>query len=136
MRTRHLLPVFFLLLPLVCVDQTSYARGLSANRAWPSFWRRITTGINKKDHALLLKLMSEDFFDGGGGLTPKEWLLYIDENERNGSWRDLRRSFAGGTRVSKKWSAAGTATRVTKDNSYYFEFRADQKWYFAGVVGD
>jgi hypothetical protein len=27
-------------------------------------------------------------------------------------------------------------TKLTRDNAYYFEFRKDGKWYFAGVVGD
>jgi hypothetical protein len=80
--------------------------------------------------------MPKDFFDGGGGLTPEEWLQYIDENEQKGSWRDLRRSFASGAKISREWSAKGTPTRVTNDNGYYFEFRKDNKWYFAGVVGD
>jgi hypothetical protein len=136
MRTRHLLPVFLLLLPVVFINQSSYAEGRSANQSWPSFWQRITTAVNRKDRAALLKLMPKDFFDGGRGLTPKEWLQHIDESERNGSWRDLQRSFARGTKISKEWSASGILTRVTKNNGYYFEFRADKKWYFAGVVGD
>jgi hypothetical protein len=45
--------------------------------------------MNKKDHAALLRMMPSDFFDGGDGLTPNEWLKFIDENEPNGSWRDL-----------------------------------------------
>jgi len=92
--------------------------------------------INKKDHVALLRVMPSDFFDGGGGLTPSEWLKFIDENERNGSWRDLRRSTARGTRIHRTWSAKGVPTKVTRDNGYYFEYRKDGKWYFAGVVGD
>ena len=81
-------------------------------------------------------MMPNDFYDGGGGLTPEEWFRYIDENERRGSWRDIQRSFARGAVIHRKWSAEGIPTRVTKDNGYYFEFRKDNRWYFAGVVGD
>ena len=80
--------------------------------------------------------MANNFADVSGGLNAKEWLKSIDENERNGSWRDLGKSFAQGTKSSREWSAKGIPTRVTKDNGYYFEFRKDKRWYFAGVVGD
>lgn len=80
-------------------------------------------------------MMPEDFFDGGGGQTPSEWLRFINENERNGSWKDLQRSVATGTVNNRKWSSKGIPTKVTKDNVYYFEFRKG-RWYFAGVVGD
>jgi len=63
-------------------------------------------------------------------------LKFIDENERSGSWRDLRKSFAKGTVVNRIWSSKGVPTRVTRDKGYYFEFRKDKRWYFAGVVGD
>jgi hypothetical protein len=81
-------------------------------------------------------MMPDDFYDGGGGLTPTEWLEFIDENEKNGSWRDLQKSFNKGTVMSEEWTITGTPTRVTKDNGYYFEYRKDGRWYFAGVVGD
>ena len=117
-------------------SQTSAARIATAERSWPGFWRQFTTAINKKDHAALLSVMPSDFFDGGGGSTAKEWLKFIDENERNGSWRDLRKSMARGTKIHRAWSAKGVPTKVTRDNGYYSEFRRDGKWYFAGVVGD
>jgi hypothetical protein len=69
-------------------------------------------------------------------MTAKEWLKYIDENDRKGSWRDLQRSMARGARIQRTWSAKGVPTKVTRDNAYYFEYRKDGKWYFAGVVGD
>ena len=81
-------------------------------------------------------MMPENFSDDSGGLNGKEWLQYIDENSRKGSWRDLQRSVARGTRINKEWSSKGVPTKVTRDNHYYFEFRKDGKWYFAGVVGD
>jgi len=107
-----------------------------AERSWPTFWRHFTAAINKKDHAALLKVMPTDFSDGGGGLTAKEWLQFIDENARDGSWRDLQKSVARGARINRDWSSKGVPTKVTRDNHYYFEFRKDGKWYFAGVVGD
>ena len=106
----------------------------NAQRTWPAFWQAFSAAINKKDVAALRKMMPEDFFDGGGGMTPSEWLEFINKNEANGSWRDLRSSVARGTKVSREWSKK-LPTRVTKDNGYYFEFRKG-KWYFAGVVGD
>ena len=118
------------------LSQTAAARIKTAERSWPGFWRQFTVAINKKDHASLLRVMPSDFSDGGGGLTPKEWLSFIDENERSGSWRDLQRSMARGAKINRTWSAKGVPTKVTRDKAYYFEFRRDGKWYFAGVVGD
>lgn len=120
----------------VALSQTPAPRSAEAERSWPTFWRQLTAAINKKDHAALLRLMPTDFSDGGGGLSAKEWLHFIDENERNGSWRDLRKSVARGARVSHAWSSKDVLTKVTRDNRYYFEFRKDGKWYFSGVVGD
>jgi hypothetical protein len=136
-RKAHLLAASLMLfVALAAFSQTPPARIASAEKTWASFWRQFTLAINKKDHAALLRIMPSDFFDGGGGLTPKEWLKFIDENEPNGSWRDLRNSVAGGAKITRTWSAKGVPTKVTRDNAYYFEFRKDGKWYFAGVVGD
>jgi hypothetical protein len=127
---------FFAVLLVLCIAYATLAQSTpTGERSWPSFWRQFTLAINKKDHAALLRVMPNDFFDGGGGLSPKEWLQFIDKNERNGSWRDLRRSVAGGARINRSRSK-GVPTKVTRDNGYYFEFRKDGKWYFAGVVGD
>ncbi len=128
--------LFLLCIPYATLSQSTATRIAAAERSWPTFWRQFTVAINKKDHAALLRVMPTDFFDGGGGLSAKEWLQYIDENERNGSWRDLRRSMARGVRINRDWSSKGVPTKVTRDNGYYFEFRKDGKWYFAGVVGD
>jgi hypothetical protein len=117
-------------------SQTPAARIATAERTWATFWRQFTLAINKKDHAALLRMMPSDFFDGGGGLPAKEWLKFIDENRPNGSWRDLRKSVAGGAKINRAWSAKGVPTKTTRDDAYYFEFRKDGKWYFAGVVGD
>jgi hypothetical protein len=125
-----------LFVALAAFSQTPATRIATAERTWANFWRQFTLAINKKDHTALLRMMPPDFFDGGGGLTPKQWLKFIDENEPNGSWRDLRKSVAGGTKSNRIWSAKGTPTKVTRDNAYYFEFRKDGKWYFAGVIGD
>lgn len=136
LRSRSVFSVLLLII-LACNSLAfKSAADPAANRSWPGFWRQFTIAVNKKDKDSLLKVMPTDFFDGGGGLTPVEWLRFMDENVRNGSWRDLRRSVAGGTVLNKQWSRKGVLTRVTKDNGYYFEFRKDKKWYFAGVVGD
>jgi hypothetical protein len=125
-----------LFVALAAFSQTPAARIATAERTWASFWRQFTLAINKKDHPALLRMMPSDFFDGGGGLSPKEWLKFIDENEPYGSWRDLRKSMAGEAKTNRTWSAKGVPTKVTHDHAYYFEFRKDGKWYFAGVVGD
>jgi hypothetical protein len=137
MKTQRILAmVFLLLVASAAFGQTSRATNAQANRSWPSFWRQITVAINNKDRVALRKMMPENFNDGGGGLTPGEWLKFIAENERRGSWRDLKKSFAKGTVVNRIWPSKGVPTRVTKDKGYYFEFRKDKRWYFAGVVGD
>ena len=138
MKSRYLLIVPALLLA-VCVAsaQTSANKADSAaNRAWASFWRQFTAAVNKRDRVALRKMMPDNFADDSGGLNATEWLRFIDENERKGSWRDLQRSFARGTVVNKEWPSKGVPSRITKDKFYYFEFRKDNKWYFAGVVGD
>ena len=137
MKTRRTLAMVFLLLAAPATfGQPSSAANAEANRSWQSFWRQVTAAVNKKDHAALRKMMPDNFSDDSGGLTGAEWLRFIDQNERRGSWRDLQKSFAKGTVVNKNWNNKGIPTRVTKDNKYYFEFRKDKRWYFAGVVGD
>ena len=137
MKTQRMLVMVLLLLAAsAAFGQTSRATNAEANRSWPSFWRQITAAINKKDSAALLKMMPDNFNDGTGEGPPKEWLKFINENERTGSWRDIQKSFAKGTMVNRIWPSKGVPTRVTKDKGYYFEFRKDKRWYFAGVVGD
>jgi hypothetical protein len=136
-KTTNFLAILLLLCtPYVALSQSPASRMAEAERSWPTFWRQFTAAINKKDHAALLRVMPADFSDGGGGSSAKEWLQFIDENERKGSWRDLRKSVARGVRINRDWSNKGVPTKVTRDNRYYFEFRKDAKWYFAGLVGD
>lgn len=137
MRTKVLVSLALLLLvSTVSFAQTSRARSAAANQSWPRFWQQFIDAVSRKDHEALLKVMPNDFFDGGGGSTAREWLRFIDEHEKHGSWKDIKKSFAQGTVVKRDWSSKGTPTRVTRDNGYYFEFRKDKRWYFAGVVGD
>lgn len=138
MKSRSLLIIPALVLSVCAASaQTSSNKTASnANRAWASFWRQFTAAINKKDRAALKKMMAPNFADDSGGLRATEWLRFMDENERQGSWRDFQRSLARGTMVNKEWPSKGVPTRITKDKFYYFEFRKDGKWYFAGVAGD
>jgi hypothetical protein len=59
----------------------------AANKAWPAFWRAFLAAVKRRDHSALKKMMPDDFFDGGGGLTPTEWLDYIEENKTPSSRR-------------------------------------------------
>lgn len=138
MKSRYLLIVTVLVLSVCAASaQTSATKTeAAANSAWASFWRQFTAAANKKDRVALKKMMADNFADDSGGLNATEWLRFIDENERKGSWRDLQKSFARGTIVNKEWPSKGIPTRITRDKFYYFEFRKDGKWYFAGVVGD
>ncbi len=137
MKTQRILAIAFLLFAAsVTFCQPSRTANAEANRSWPSFWRQITVAVNNKDREPLRKMMSPNFADDSGGLNRDEWLRLIVQNERNGSWRDLQKSFAKGTVVNRNWPSKGIPTRVTRDNYYYFEFRKDKRWYFAGVVGD
>jgi len=137
MKTHRIVAIVFLLLAASgAFAQNSSSTTSEANRTWQTFWRQVTAAINKKDHVALRKMMPDNFSDESGGLNATEWLKFIDQSERRGSWRDLQKSFAGGTKVNTNWPSKGIPTRVTKDNRYYFEFRKDRKWYFAGVVGD
>ena len=135
-KPRILLLLVLLLVPALTFAQNSRSSWAAANASWQSFYSAFRAAINKRDRAAMLRMMPDDFFDGGGGGTASEWLRFIDENAKNGSWRDLQNSFARGTVINRDWSSKGIPTRVTKDNGYYFEFRKNRKWYFAGVVGD
>ena len=135
-KTKFLSLLFFLLVPSLTFAQKPRSNWAAANASWQSFYTAFRAAVNKRDRTAMLRMMPDDFFDGGGGLTASEWLQFIDENTKNGSWRDLQKSFAQGTVINRNWSSKGIPTRVTKDNGYYFEFRRDKKWYFAGVVGD
>jgi hypothetical protein len=137
MKTQRILTIAFMLLAAsTTFGQTPRATNAEANRNWQSFWSQITVAVNNKDREALRKMMSTNFADDSGGLNRDEWLRLIVQNERKGSWRDLRKSFAKGTVVNRNWPSKGIPTRVTRDNYYYFEFRKDKRWYFAGVVGD
>ena len=134
-RKTGLLLLVFLLVPCLTFSQTPRSKSAAANASWQSFYSAFRAAVNKRDRAAMLRMMPDDFFDGGGS-TASEWLQYIDENAKKGSWRDLQKSFARGTVINRKWSREGIPTRVTRDNGYYFEYRRDKRWYFAGVVGD
>jgi hypothetical protein len=134
-KTKTLSLLLILLVPSLTFAQASRSNSAAANASWQSFYTKFRVAVNKRDRAAMLRMMPDDFFDGGGGSTASEWLQFIDKNAKNGSWRDLQKSFAAGTVINKNWSKR-IPTRVTKDNGYYFEFRRDKKWYFAGVVGD
>ena len=137
MNKRYLLIASILLLTAcAALAQTSRSRTEEANRAWPSFWKQFTAAVNKKDRVALRKMMPDNFADDSGGLNANEWLNFIEENARKGSWRDLQKSFARGTVLNNEWRHKGVPGRITRDKFYYFEFRQDNKWYFAGVVGD
>jgi hypothetical protein len=135
-KARILLLLFLLVVPALTFAQESRSNWTAANASWQKFYTAFRAAVNKRDRAAMLRMMPDDFFDGGGGQTAGEWLQFIDDNAKNGSWRDLQKSFAQGTVINRAWSKKGTPTRVTKDNGYYFEFRKNKKWYFAGVVGD
>src|SRR3954454_17458815 len=136
MKTRYLFLVPLLLLFVVgSVAQTS-SRTRNANNAWQSFWQQFTAAVNKKDSAAVRKMMAGNFADDSGGLNATQWLAFIDDNPKKRSLRDFQKSFAHGTMVNKEWPSKGVPTRITRDKLYYFEFRKDNKWYFAGVVGD
>src|SRR3984893_3184823 len=98
MKTKLTLSMVLLLLASSATfAQTSRAMLAIANRSWPSFWQQFIVAVSKKDRVALLRMMPPDFFDGGGGSTASEWLHFIAENDRNGSWKDLEHSFAQGT---------------------------------------
>jgi ribulose kinase len=108
----------------------------TANASWTIFWKHFSTAIQAKDTAALVKMMPADFSDGGGGLNAGEWLQFINQHRRQGSWKDLQKSIKQGTKKTRNTNSQALVTRVTKDGHYYFEFRKDKKWWFAGVVGD
>ena len=133
MRLRRTLELIALIVALSGATVAQTSASSDASKKWPAFWQQFSAAIKKKDVATIRKAMPDDFFDGGGGMTPAEWLNYINENERKGSWKDIQSSMAKGTIVSKE--PKGPPSRQTRDKHYYFEFRKG-RWYFAGVAGD
>jgi hypothetical protein len=130
---------FLIVCSILLVQQHICATSVTsdaANASWPTFWKHFSVAINGKDIPTLVKMMPADFSDGGGGLNASEWLKFINEHEREGSWKDLKKSVAQGVKKARNTNSQAMVTRVTKDNRYYFEFRKDKKWWFAGVVGD
>lgn len=97
---------------------------------WDSFYAKFVSAVNRQDKKALMQMMPNDFHPSPGYATGSEWLEYIHDEE----WRDLQKSISQGTIVEKDWSNNGIPTRVTKDNRYYFEFRKNKKWYFAGEI--
>ena len=135
-KKRILVLLLLLAVPSFTIAQKSRSQWTAANASWQSFYTAFRTAVSRRDRVAMQWMMPDDFFDGGGGGTASEWLRFIDENAKKGSWRDLQKSFAKGTVIDPSSSRKGIPTRITKDNRYYFEFRKDKKWYFAGVVGD
>ncbi|PWT93679.1 MAG: hypothetical protein C5B55_04035 [Blastocatellia bacterium] len=121
-----------ILASITTFGQTAPATKANANKTWTTFWQRLVSAANKKDHKAMLAVMPADFFDGGGGGTASEWLKDLDAR----AWRDLQKSFAKGTKPGENDKSKAIVTRVTRDNAFYFEFRKDGKWWFAGVMGD
>jgi hypothetical protein len=126
----------FLLLPHFAGAQSRQPVERLARAAWPQFYSKLKAAVDRRDVKGVLRFMPSDFQDGGGGSTAKEWLTFIDANTKEGAWKDFQSSFRKGTKVNTNWKSRGVPTRVTRDNGYYFEFRKDKKWYFAGVMGD
>ena len=126
--------LLMLFVAVTASSQTPAARTVMAEKAWADFWHQFTLAMNKKDHAALLRMMPSDFsatFSEGGGLTAREWLKLIDQNDSHLYWEGLRKSMAGGAKINRARSAKGVPTKVTQDNQTYFEYRKDGKWYFA-----
>ena len=62
MKTQRILAMVFLLLAAsATLAQPSRATNEAANRSWQSFWRQITTAINKKDRVALRRMMANNF---------------------------------------------------------------------------
>ena len=102
MTKRRVLLIFVLLLfPSLTFAQKSRSTWAAANTGWQRFYSAFRAAVNKRDRDAMLGMMPDDFFEGGGGETASKWLRFIDENAKNGSWRDLQNSFARGTVINK-----------------------------------
>jgi hypothetical protein len=128
MKTARILSVALLLLiPSVGIPQSRTATG-AANRSWQSFWRQFSTAVNKKDRAALRRMMSSDFYSGGGEATAAEWIRYMDEHKL---WRQHQQSVALGT---KPYKMEGNPGRVTRNDHLIFEFKGG-RWRWWGIMG-
>jgi hypothetical protein len=124
MKTQRILAMVFLLLAASATfSQTSRATNADAARSWTSFWRQFTAAVNKKDRVALKKMMADDFYEVGGGMTASDWLKDIN-------WREHQKSAAAGTKPYKLHK--GLPARITKDNYLIFEFK-NERWWWWGI---
>src|ERR1700682_674483 len=102
-KKRILVLLFLLAVPSFTIAQKSRSQWTAANASWQSFYTAFRAAVTRRDRAAILRTMPDDFFDGGGGGTASEWLQFIDENAKNGSWTDLQKSLAKGTVINRSW---------------------------------
>ncbi|HEX8096458.1 MAG TPA: hypothetical protein VF507_00420 [Pyrinomonadaceae bacterium] len=129
-KTRAALLIVFLLVPLSAFAQGQRSVRAEANRNWQGFWTKFSRAMKQRDHEALKSMVSDDFFDGGGGGTAADYIKEIDLAK---SWRAHQRSVALGTRP---YRYRGRPARVTKNDHLFFEFGKDGQWRWAGMVGD
>lgn len=125
----------FVLLALttpLAFGQPSRATSAQADKSWQQFYAAFRSAVNKRDRPGLKRMMARHFELHGGGVdgTSAEWIQTIDK--QNG-WRGLERSVASGTKPLK---LNKRPARVTNDNYAIFEFGADGKWRWTGIMGD
>ncbi|MNR10032.1 hypothetical protein D3C85_1262610 [compost metagenome] len=118
---------YLLLLCFLFVSLNSFGQD-AALKNWPAFWAKFKTAIHTKNTSSLRKLMSNDFFDGGGGGTASQW---VSTMQTNNSWTFYKPIVAKGTKPGK----CSVPCRSTKDGYLLFEYRKG-KWYWVGLGGE
>jgi hypothetical protein len=118
---------FLFLLIFLFIPSVSYAQS-SANKSWKPFWTQFSVAIKKNNHVTLKRMMSKDFFNGGGAVEgdPRDdWLKSM-----SGSFlRSHKNSIAKGTK------SCGKSCRITKNDHLTFEYR-NGRWLWTGIMGD
>ena len=121
--------LLLLFTPSPTFAQTPRAK-VAASASWQKFYAEFRAAANRRDRVALRRMMSDDFFDGGGGGTADDWIAMVD---RNKMWRAFQKSLAQGTVPLKD---GRKLSRITKDQSFIFEFGSDKRWRFTAIMGD
>lgn len=115
-------------------DKRAVTKNVDRDESWRSFWRNFKTAFHNKDKQKLVSLCSEDFFSGGSGYTPSEWVTYIFEHSDR--YAIINKAIKNG--VNDHTWRDGSKSKVTGNgdmNDLYFDF-IDNGWFFGGIVGD
>lgn len=131
-KPRCIILLLFLLIPSLTFAQ-SRATQAAANKSWPTFWKKFSAAVNKKNRVALKRMMATPFETSGLEDTPAKWVKFMDENNL---WRETQQSVATGTRPFEEYGRdIGKPSRVTNRRHLIFVY-SNGRWLWWGLMGD